>query len=179
MTKSVIIISSSPRKLGNSDLLCDEFAKGAVANGNKVEKFYVKDMNINYCHGCGFCFKKTGQCSQKDDMDKVRDKLITADVIVLATPVYFYTMSAQLKTFIDRCCHFYRSLANKDFYFIMTAADESKNAMDRVLGEFDGFLACLDKPKIKGSVIGTGVWEKGEVIETSFMNEAFELGKTV
>lgn len=179
MSKKVIIISSSPRKGGNSDLLCDEFAKGATKTGNEVEKVYIKDMNLNYCCGCGFCIVNRGQCSQKDDMESVKDKLIAADTIVFATPVYFYTMSGQMKTFIDRLCYFYPMLVNKEFYYIMTAADGEKSAMDRVLTEFDGFLACLDNPTVKGSVFGTGVWEKGDVKEKSTMKEAYEMGKNL
>ncbi|MDD2972570.1 MAG: flavodoxin family protein [Lachnospiraceae bacterium] len=179
MSKKVIIVSSSPRKGGNSDLLCDSFAKGAIETGNEVEKIYVKDMNFNYCCGCGFCVGNKGQCSQKDDMDVVKEKLIAADTIVFATPVYFYTMSGQLKKFIDRLCYFYTQLSNKEFYFIMTAADGERTAMDRVLTEFDGLLTCLDNPIIKGAVYGTGVWEKGTVKDKPVMQEAYEMGKNL
>lgn len=179
MSKKIIIISSSPRKGGNSDLLCDQFAKGATELGNEVEKIYVKDMNLNYCSGCGFCVGNKGQCSQKDDMETVKEKLIAADTIVLATPVYFYTMSAQMKTFIDRLCSFYTLLPNKEFYYIMTAADGEKAATDRVLTEFDGLLACLANPVLKGSVFGTGVWEKGTVKDKPVMKAAYAMGQGV
>lgn len=179
MSKKVIVVSSSPRKGGNSDILCDEFMKGATEAGNEVEKIYVKDMQLNYCSGCGFCVGNKGQCSQKDDMDAVKEKLIAADTIVFATPVYFYTMSAQLKTFIDRLCYFYTLLENKEFYFIMTAADGEKTAMDRLLTEFGGLLACLDNPIVKGSVFGTGVWEKGTVKDKPSMKIAYTMGQGV
>ena len=179
MSKKVIIVSSSPRKGGNSDLLCDEFAKGATEAGNEIEKIYVKDMKLNYCSGCGLCVGNKGQCSQRDDMEMVKAKLIAADTIVFATPVYFYTMSAQMKTFIDRLCYFYTLLPNKEFYFIMTAADGEKAAMDRVLTEFDGLLACLDNPVLKGSVFGTGVWEKGAVKDKPVMKDAYTMGCNV
>ena len=179
MSKKVIIVSSSPRKGGNSDLLCDEFAKGATEAGNEVEKIYVKDMKLNYCSGCGLCVGNKGQCSQRDDMEMVKEKLIAADTIVFATPVYFYTMSAQMKTFIDRLCYFYTLLPNKEFYFIMTAADGEKAAMDRVLTEFDGLLVCLDNPVLKGSIFGTGVWEKGAVKDNPVMKDAYTMGCNV
>ena len=95
--------------------------------GNNVEKIFLKDKKINYCTGCGYC-SSHGQsgCSQKDDMTEILDKMIDADAIVMATPVYFYAMNGQMKTFIDRVCAKYTSVSNKDFYFIATAADSSK-----------------------------------------------------
>lgn len=179
MSKKVIIISSSPRKGGNSDLLCDEFARGAQEAGNTAENIFIKDLDINYCSGCGYCVGNKGTCSQKDDMEQVKEKLITADVIVFATPVYFYTMSGQLKTFIDRLCYFYPMLSNKEFYFIMTSADNQRSAMDRLMTEFDGLLCCLDNPIVRGSVYGTGVWEKGSIKEKDSMQEAYWMGRQI
>lgn len=180
MSKKVLILSSSPRKGGNSDILCDKFAEGANAAGNSVEKIFLRDKNINYCTGCGFCNTNNNTaCSQKDDMTEILDKMGEADVIVLATPVYFYTMCAQLKTLIDRCCARYIHINNKEFYYIMTAADGSRHAMDRVIEEFRGFLYCLSGAEEKGMIVGTGVWQKGEVQETPLIEQAFELGKSV
>lgn len=176
MSKKVIIISSSPRKGGNSDLLCDEFLKGAVEAGNQVDKVYIKDMNLHYCTGCGYCVTNRGNCSQKDDMEQVKEKLVAADVIVLATPVYFYTMSGQMKTFIDRICYFYPMLKDKEFYYIITAADGEKQAMERTVSEFGGLLDCLEHPVVKGIIYGTGVWDKGAVKGTQAMNEAYKMG---
>ena len=101
MSKKILIISSSPRKGGNSDLLCDEFMKGARGAGHDVEKVRLAEKRIGYCRGCGVCHD-THACLQKDDMEELLDKLLEADVIVLATPVYFYTLCGQMKTFIDR-----------------------------------------------------------------------------
>ena len=100
--KNILVISSSPRRNGNSDLLCDEFIKGALEAGNKVEKVFLADKKINVCLGCGACYN-TSKCIQKDDMVELNDKMVEADVIVLATPVYFYSMAGQLKVLIDRC----------------------------------------------------------------------------
>ena len=96
MSKKVLIISASPRKGGNSDALCDQFLLGAKEAGHNVEKVFLRDHKINYCLGCGVC-NNTHVCVQKDDMKGLLDKMVDADVIVLATPVYFYTMDAQLK----------------------------------------------------------------------------------
>ena len=102
-----------------------------------------------------------------------------ADVIVFATPVYFYTMCAQLKTFIDRCCSRYTRIQNKEFYYILTAADGNKKALERTVTELGGFLACLDGAVHKGTIFATGVWSKGEVLNTNFVKDAYEMGKSV
>lgn len=91
MSKKVLIISSSPRRGGNSDLLCDQFISGAQEAGHHTEKIFLKDRKINYCRGCGTCFNGGKSCPQKDNMANILDKMIAADVIVMATPVYFYT----------------------------------------------------------------------------------------
>lgn len=180
MSKKVLIISSSPRKGGNSDTLCDKFAQGAKETGNIVEKIFLKDKKINYCTGCGFCNTNDyGGCSQKDDMPEILEKIINSDVIVLATPVYFYTMCGQMKTFIDRFCSRYTHIEGKNFYYIMTAADGNPHAMNRVLVEFDGLMACLPNPHVKGQLIATGVWQKGDVEQTDYPNQALEMGKNV
>lgn len=160
MNKKVLVISSSPRRGGNSDLLCDQFTKGAQEAGHHAEKIFLKDKKINYCTGCSTCFDKK-RCSQKDDMAEVLEKMIAANVIVMATPVYFYTMCGQMKTLIDRTCARYTEISNKDFYFIITAAIKSKQAMERTLEEFRGFTSCLYKPKEKGVIYGTGAWKIG------------------
>jgi len=178
MKKSVLVLSSSPRKGGNSDILCDQFMKGAEEAGHHTEKVFLKDKKINYCTGCGTCFN-TGKCSQKDDMAEVLDKMISANVIVMATPVYFYTMCAQMKTLIDRTCSRYTEISNKEFYFIVTAAVKNKPALQRTIEGFRGFTACLNNPKEKGIIYGTGAWEKGDVKSKKAMNVAFELGKAV
>lgn len=180
MSKKVLIISASPRRGGNSDTLCDEFLKGAKEYGNTVEKVFLKDKNINYCTGCGYC-TKNGQsgCRQKDDMAEILDKIIDSDVIVLATPVYFYTMNGQMKTFIDRLCARYTSISNKEFYFIMTAADGRKQALDRVVNEFRGLTCCLQGAKEKGIIYGTGAWDIGEIKATEAITEAYKFGKNV
>ena len=179
MNKKVLILSSSPRKGGNSDLLCDQFMAGANESGNKVEKIFLKDKKISYCTGCGTCIDRAGKCSQKDDMAEVLDKMVEADVIVMSTPVYFYTMCGQMKTLIDRTCARYTELSNKQFYFILTAADDSRPAMERTLEEFRGFTYCLDDPEEKGIIYGTGAWNKGEIKGKPAMEEAFKAGISV
>ncbi len=179
MKKKVLILSSSPRKGGNSDTLCDEFLRGASQMGHDVEKVFLRDKTILYCTGCSRCSLEGKPCPQKDDAAEIIDKMLVADVIVMATPVYFYTMSAQMKTLIDRCCGPYVRMKNKEFYFILTAADEQRENLMRTVDTFQGFLDCLPNPVIKGVVYGTGVWHPGEVKRTPAMQEAYEMGRNV
>ena len=104
MAKKVLILSSSPRRGGNSDTLCDEFMRGAAESNHEVEKIFLRDKTIHYCTGCSTCSLYQKPCPQKDDAAEIIEKMVDADVIVMATPVYFYTISAQMKTLIDRCC---------------------------------------------------------------------------
>ena len=125
MAKKVLILSSSPRRGGNSDTLCDEFMRGATESDHEVEKIFLRDKTIHYCTGCSTCSLYQKPCPQKDDAAEIIEKMVNADVIVMATPVYFYTMSAQMKTLIDRCCGRYTEMNDKEFYFIVTAAEEN------------------------------------------------------
>ena len=152
MTKKILILSSSPRRGGNSDTLCDEFMRGAIESGNEAEKVFLRDKTIHYCTGCSTCSLHGKPCPQKDDAAEIIEKMVAADVIVMATPVYFYTMSAQMKTLIDRCCGLYTEMKNKEFYFIVTAAEDDRKLMERTVDTFQGFLDCLENPTIKGVV---------------------------
>ncbi len=178
MSKRILILSSSPRRGGNSELLCDEFNRGALEAGHQTEKISLKEKNINYCTGCSTCFK-TKKCSQNDDMAEILEKMIAADVIVMATPVYFYTMCRQMKTMIDRCCPRYTEIKNKDFYFIVTAAVNNEPAMERTLHGFRGFLSCLIGPKEKGTIYGIGAWNVGDVKGSDAMKQTFEMGNNL
>ena len=179
MSKKILVLSASPRKGGNSDLLCDQFLSGAQQAGLHAEKIFLKDKKINYCTGCGTCYNGKKRCPQKDDMAEVLEKMIAADVIAMATPVYFYTMNAQMKTLIDRTCSRYTEIRNKEFYFIVTAADSNKRAMERTLEGFRGFTSCLDGAKEKGIIYGVGAWNIGDIKGKPAMEEAYEMGKNV
>ena len=178
MNKKVLILSASPRRNGNSDILCDQFLKGALEAGAQAEKIFLKEKKINYCTGCGACFGGKG-CSQNDDMTEVLQKMIDADVLVMSTPVYFFAMNGQMKTLIDRTCARYTEIKNKDFYFIVTAAETNIQKMQRTLEEFRGFTSCLDDPKEKGIIYGTGTWKMGEVKTSPAMSQAYEMGKNL
>ena len=177
MSKKVLIISSSPREGGNSDTLCDRFLLGAQEAGHTVEKVFLNKCKINYCTGCGACYD-SHSCKIKDDMESLLQKMINADVIVLATPIYFYTMAAQLKTFIDRCVSRYAEITNKEFYFIVTAADTEEENLQTAIESLRGFTRdCLEGALEKGIIYGTGVWQVGEVQRKPAYQEAYEMGK--
>lgn len=177
--KNILILSSSPRREGNSDTLSNEFLRGASDAGHSVEKIFLRDKSINYCTGCSICSQHGKPCPQKDDMPEILDKMIAADIIVMATPVYFYTMSAQMKTLIDRCCGLYTQMKRKEFYFIVTAAEDEQEKMERTIDTFQGFLDCLEEATIKGVVYGLGVWHVGEINSKPVMQQTYEIGNNI
>ncbi len=179
MNKKVLILSGSPRKGGNSDLLCDEFMRGATENGNQVEKIFVHSQTIAPCNACYYCRDHQGECVLKDDMNMILDKIQWADVIVMASPVYFYAIDAQMKMVIDRSLSRWTVISNKEFYYIMTAAEVSSTVMDCTLECFRGFARCLNGSQEKGVLYGEGVYELGAVKNTPYMQQAYELGKQV
>jgi multimeric flavodoxin WrbA len=179
MSKKILVISASPRRGGNSDTLCGEFIRGAQEVGNAAEKVFLRDKKIGYCTGCGVC-NSTHKCVQNDDMEEILDKMVKADVIVMATPVYFYTMDAQMKTLIDRTVPRYTEIADKDFYFIVAAADTDQAAMERAISGFRGFTEdCLPNSHEKGIIYGTGAWQVGEIKSSPAIQQAYEMGKQV
>lgn len=178
MSRKVLILSGSPRKEGNSDLLCDEFAKGAEEVGNEVEKIRVAEKNIGYCRACYAC-KNTGKCVIADDMAEVLQKMIDADVIVLASPVYFYSIDAQLKALIDRTVARWTEVKDKEFYYIVTAADAEKESAETTLACFRGYADCVEGAKEMGVIYGMGAYEKGEIRKSPAMLEAYNMGRSV
>jgi len=176
MSKKIIIVSASPRKSGNSDLLCDEFMRGAREAGHDVEKIRLAEKNINYCTGCCHCIGNQGACVQQDDMNDMLQKILAADAIVLATPVYFRSMNGQMKTFLDRICPIYTMIRNKDMYYVIAAAGGSLPVESTVEG-FRVFTGCLSNIKEKGVVSITGVWDAGGVKGSRAMSQAYVMGK--
>ena len=109
MSKKVLVISSSPRIGGNSDVLSDAFVKGALEAGNEVEKVNLAGKKIEFCRGCFAC-QTTQRCVIRDDADEIEQKMQEADVLVFATPIYYFEMSGQLKTMLDRGNPLYTSM---------------------------------------------------------------------
>ncbi|MBR1920700.1 MAG: flavodoxin family protein [Kiritimatiellae bacterium] len=178
--KSVLVVSASPRQGGNSDILCDEFARGAREAGHAVEKIRLAERNVGYCLGCYAC-RRLGRCFKKDDANEIVEKMMSADVVVLATPVYFYSMDAQLKALIDRSVSRWGDFGRfkgTEFWFIVTAADANREMMSATLEGLRGFTRdCMEGSVERGVVYGVGAYEKGEVRALPAMEEAYEAGR--
>ncbi len=176
MKKKVFIVSSGPRNNGNSDILAEEFAKGAREAGHEVEKVNVRDMDLKFCIGCLVC-QKTGRCVLRDEMNSLYDKVQNSDVLVFATPVYYYEMSGQLKTFLDRLNPLYPK-DNKfaEVYLLASAAENDDSAMDGAVSGVQSWLKCFDKAELKGVVRGIGLNDRGEAAGSEFAVRAYEMG---
>lgn len=174
----VLAISSSPRLHGNSDLLCDQFLKGAAEAGRAVEKIRLSEQSIAPCAACNVCQSGEGSV-KKDGMADILEKAINADVILLSTPVYFYSMSAQMKIFIDRCFARFQELKGKKFYFAVTAAAPQHEAVEVTIASLRGFLRCLPEAQEREIIYGTRAWDKGDILRHPAYEKAFELGKSL
>ena len=178
MSKHVLILSGSPRKGGNSDLLCDEFLRGAQEAGNQVEKIFLRSRKIAPCNACYFCKRSGGQCAIRDDMAEVLDKMQAADVIVMASPVYFYSINAQLKAVIDR---FYANnealMVKKKAVFLTAMADEDQKTASGASASFD-----LMADYLGWEIVGTlnvGGCSTADDLHEEDLTAAYELGKNL
>lgn len=177
--KNILIFSTSPRKGGNSETLADAFSKGAIENGNKTEKIYLSEKELHFCKGCLAC-QHTGKCVIHDAMDEIIPKIIASDIIVFATPIYFYEMSGQMKTLLDRTNPVFPIEYNfRDIYLLATSADEYPQSMDGAIKGLEGWVRCFEKVRLAGVVRGTGVNRSGEINNfPDLLKEAYELGKS-
>ena len=178
MSKKILILSGIPRKGGNSDYLCDKFAQGARDAGHVVEKIFVSEKNIGYCRACNAC-RNSHKCIIKDDMAEILDKIIDADVLVFASPVYFYSINAQIKTVLDRTLARWTELKDKEFCYILAAGEDDKGIMERAAECFRGFADCFKGSIERGVIYGHGLYEKTDARNSKFAIEAYKLGKNV
>jgi NAD(P)H-dependent FMN reductase len=177
--KKVLIISTSPRKGGNSDMLAMELMRGAIEAGNQVEYVSLIGKNIQFCRGCLTC-QKTLRCVIHDDADVIREQMLHADVIVWATPIYYYSVSGQMKTMIDRGNALYESdYQFRDVYLLATAADDTPTAVEGAVKVVQGWIDCFDKASLKGVVFGGGVNQKGDIDHHQALTEAYTMGKSI
>lgn len=175
--KKVIVLSSSPRKGGNSDILADGAVHGAEAKGYQVLKFSVGQMNIKPCLACEYCHTKgNGVCVQKDDMQAVLKELSDCYALILATPIYFDEMSAQLKTALDRTYCMFMGLRIKKAGFIATAANDDERTVHAAFEGYRAYIGCLQGTEDAGIVFATGASDKGDVSGTAAMEKAYNLG---
>lgn len=177
--KSVLIISGSPRKGGNTDLLCDAFARGAEEVGGRVEKVFLADYRIDYFSEADEQRVGNRANEAEDDVPMLVDKMVQADVIVLASPFYYMNITGQLKTFIDRTFGRYREMKDKEFFYLTACADPEESTADWAINGFRGFVMCLPNPTERGMVKAIGMGRKGAVKGSQYEDEAYNLGKHI
>lgn len=177
MNKKVLIISSSPRAKGNSARLALSFAEGAKVAGNEVEFVSLHDKQIGFCKGCFAC-QKTQRCVIHDDADVIREKMLTADVLVFATPIYYYEMSGQMKTLLDRMNPLYSSdYKFRRVYMLSTATEDEESTPEKAVNGLQGWVDCFEKAELAGTLFCGGITDPGEALEKAYeLEEAFQFG---
>lgn len=179
MSKTVLVLSTSPRKGGNSDALADAFVRGAQKAGNQVEKITLYDKTIGFCKGCLSC-QNTQRCIIRDDADAITQKMLTADVIAFATPIYYYGMCGQMKTLLDRANPLFPAAYQfRDIYLLAAAAEADEHTVDGVVTGLQGWIDCFEKARLAGTVFAGGVTAVGEIQGHPALQQAYETGKTV
>lgn len=176
--KNILIISSSPRKNGNSQMLCEQFKRGAEEKGHMVTLVRLMEKRMGFCRACDGCMRNGGTCVLNDDMAEILKLFQEADVLVLATPVYFYGISAQMKTFIDRTYPIWQHLGKKEVYYIISAG-LGEDIIERSLGDLDGFVEHLEEYRIAGRIYATDVMEAGLVKNLDVFEKAYQMGALV
>ena len=177
--KKVIVISTSLRAGSNSDLLADKFIEGAQATGNEVEKITLSGKSIGFCKGCLAC-QKLGKCVIDDDANAIMQKVLEADVVCWATPIYYYEMSGQMKVLIDRMNAMY-SLDYKfrDVYMFTTAAEDEPEVPKRAEAGLTGWIDCYPKSRLVGTLFCGGVDAPRTIKGSVKLQEAYQLGKNI
>ncbi len=179
MNKKVLIISASLRKGSNSEMLAKEFEKGALKAGKEVETISLRDKSIGFCRGCLACLKH-GKCVISDDAVEIAEKMKCADVLVFATPVYYYSVSGQLKTMLDRANPLYGSdYRFTDVYLLATAAEDEKSTVEGAEKAVQGWIDCFERSKLSDVIFAGGVNDAGDIAGHNGLTEAYEAGKNV
>ena len=174
----IVVLTGSPRKNGNSSILADNFIKGATKKGHNVIRFDTAFKKVHACIDCNQC--RTGNsCILNDDFNSIKDNLIKADMIVFVTPMYYFGVSAQLKTVIDRFYSINVELSTpKKSALILTYADTSAREAEPIKNQYEIFLDYLGWQDM-GQIIASGVWTEGAVNNTDYPKQAYELGKSL
>ncbi len=177
MQKNVLILSTSLRAGSNSDGLAKAFAEGAKEAGHRVELVSLAKKTIGCCKGCLACQSKK-KCVILDDADEITEKMAQADVLVFATPVYYYGMSGQMKTMLDRAnALFVSDYRFRDVYLLATAADDGEETVEGTIHGVKGWISCFAKARLAGTVFAGGVCGAGEIKGHKALEEAFWMGK--
>lgn len=177
--KKVIVISTSLRAGSNSDMLADKFIEGALVGGNEVEKITLSGKSIGFCKGCLAC-QKLGKCVIDDDANAIMQKVLEADVVCWATPIYYYEMSGQMKVLIDRMNAMY-SLDYKfrDVYMLTTAAEDEPEVPKRAEAGLTGWIDCYPKSRLAGTLFCGGVDAPRTIRGSVKLQEAYQLGENI
>ena len=177
--KKVVVISTSMRAGSNSQQLAEQFAEGAKAAGNQVEFITLRGKDIKFCVGCLAC-QKTGACVFKDDVPTIMELVLNADVVCWATPIYYYEMSGQMKTLIDRMNAMYpKDYKFRDIYLLTTAAENEEFVPKRAESGLQGWIDCYGKSSLKGHIFCGGVTMPRDIDGNSKLQEAYELGQNI
>ena len=174
--KKVLIVSTSPRLNSNSEALASSFAAGAKAAGHEVEQISLRGKTVNFCRGCFVCQEKL-RCVIRDDADEICRKALQADVLVFATPIYYYEMSGQLKTLLDRLNPLFPSdYAFRDVYMLTAAAEDEDDVPQRAVSGLEGWVACFERARLAGTVFMGGVTAAGEKPSHPALEQAYRMG---
>ena len=177
--KKILIISSSPRKNSNSEALALAFAEGAREAGHEVAFVTLRDKQVAFCRGCLAC-QKTQRCIIHDDADTIREQALHADVLVFATPIYYYEMSGQLKTLLDRLNPLFPAdYAFREVYLLTAAAEEEEQVPRRAVSGLEGWIECFERARLAGTVFMGGVTAAGEYKGHPALEQAAALGRGV
>lgn len=175
----VVVISTSLRTNSNSDALANEFIHGAQDAGHNVEKISLTGKNIQFCKGCLAC-QKLGRCVIKDDVNDIMAKVLDADVVVWATPIYYYEMSGQMKTLIDRMNAMYsQEYKFRDVYMLTTAAEDEDFVPKRAEAGLTGWIDCYPKSRLAGTLFCGGVNDPRDIEGNAKLKAAYEMGKNL
>ena len=174
---NIVILMGSPNKKGSTSILVDSFVRGAAENGHDCEIIDVCHMNLHPCTGCVACGYE-GPCVQKDDVELIRAKLLKADMVVFATPLYYYGMSAQLKIVVDRFCAYNSSLNHRHLKSaLLTVAWNGDNWTFEALSAHYKTLVRYIKFEDMGMILGYGCGTPSMTKNSRYPQEAYELGK--
>lgn len=173
----IVILQGSPNKKGSTNILAEEFTKGAELAGHEVTRFDVAGMDVNPCIGCVACGYE-GPCVQKDDNQQIRAAILEADMLVLATPLYYYGMSAQLKIVVDRFCAYNASINRKHMKSaLLTVAWNSDDwTFDALTSHYQTLVRYLNLEDC-GMVLGRGCGSTGMTRNTAYPEQAYDLGR--
>ena len=179
MSKKVLIISSRPRKGGNSELLAASFAKGAEEAGHSVETVYLREKSFGFCKGCLACLK-VGHCVVNDDAVEVAARMHDADVLVFATPIYYYSVSGQLKTMLDRANSLYDSdYAFTKVYLLAAAAEDEPYVVEGAVKAVQGWVDCFGRCTLADTIFAGGVGAVGDIKGHAALEKAYRASKEI